>query len=75
MLLAHAPEIAASTGSACHADDESPSAVVTAMGPSNVEALGSVGLSMGGATTAADVALAIDVLWRAYVEVSVNENV
>jgi len=32
ILLAHAPEIAASTGSACHAEDESASAVIKAMG-------------------------------------------
>ncbi|MBL8742990.1 MAG: cysteine desulfurase, partial [Myxococcales bacterium] len=44
-LLALAPEIAASTGSACHEGHESASAVIVAMGVPASEALGSVRLT------------------------------
>ena len=66
VLLANSPEIAASTGSACHADDESSSAVIKAMGLTESEAIGSVRLTLGRATTAQDIAIAIDALSRAY---------
>ena len=46
-LLARAPSIAASTGSACHAGHTSASAVIRAMGVPEDEALGSVRLSLG----------------------------
>jgi cysteine desulfurase len=45
----------ASTGSACHADVESASSVLLAMGIDPVEALGTVRLSVGRGTTEADV--------------------
>ncbi len=70
VLLVHAAEIAASTGSACHADDESPSAVIVAMGLTHAEALGSVRLSLGRGTTAQDITIAVNALGRAYTEVS-----
>jgi len=54
-ILEHAPEIAASTGSACHAEDESASAVIRAMGLSEAQALGSVRLTLGRGTTAQDI--------------------
>jgi cysteine desulfurase len=50
-LLAKVPEIAASTGSACHANSTKPSAVLLAMGLSNEQALGALRLSLGRWTT------------------------
>jgi len=65
-VLAHTPEIAASTGSACHAEDESASAVIKAMGLTEAEALGSVRLSLGRGTGAEDVGVAVESLERAF---------
>jgi cysteine desulfurase len=65
-LLAQAPEIAASTGSACHAEDESASAVIKAMGLSEEEALGSVRLTLGRGTSFDDITIAAESLRRAY---------
>jgi cysteine desulfurase len=65
-LLAAAPEIAASTGAACHAGSEAPSAAIAAMGVPPEEALGSVRLSLGRGTTEADVDLAAAALLRAF---------
>jgi len=50
-LLAIAPNIAASTGSACHDGHESASTVITAMGVRPEEALGTVRLTLGRLTT------------------------
>lgn len=66
-VLAGASEIAASTGSACHEGGESASSVLLAMGIEPQAALGSVRLSLGHATTAAEVDLAARALvasWR-----------
>jgi len=72
-ILAHAPEIAASTGSACHAEDESASAVIRAMGLSEKEALGSVRLALGRGTSADDISTAVKSLRQAYrVVVAIN---
>lgn len=65
-LLAAAPEIAASTGSACHDGQESASAVILAMGIPAAEAVGSVRLTLGRGTTDDDIARAADVLARAW---------
>lgn len=46
-LLARMPEIAASTGSACHAGSTKPSAVLLAMGLTSELALGALRLSLG----------------------------
>ena len=54
-VLRRAPEVAASTGSACHDGQTEPSAVLLAMGPSRRRALGAVRLSLGRWTTEADV--------------------
>ena len=50
-VLAAAPDIAASTGSACHEGGETASAVLLAMGIDATVALGAVRLSIGRATT------------------------
>ncbi|HUT79541.1 MAG TPA: cysteine desulfurase family protein [Polyangia bacterium] len=65
-VLAGAPGIAASTGSACHEGGESASAVLLAMGLSADEALGSVRLSLGRGTTAEDVHRAAEMLVRSW---------
>ncbi|MFN7970912.1 MAG: aminotransferase class V-fold PLP-dependent enzyme [Acidobacteriota bacterium] len=67
-VLAAAPELAASTGSACHAGGESPSAVLTAMGLDARTALGAVRLSLGRTTTRAHVERASQALGRAWRE-------
>ena len=67
-MLDGAPEIAASTGSACHEGHESASAVILAMGVAPEDALGSVRLTLGRSTTEDDVARAAEALvrsWRA----------
>lgn len=46
-LLASTPELAASTGSACHADRREPSSVLMAMGVPEEVALGAMRLSLG----------------------------
>ncbi|TDC71803.1 cysteine desulfurase [Actinomadura sp. GC306] len=57
-LLAAAPLIAASTGSACHSGTHMPSPVLTAMGLDADRALGAVRLSLGRWSTEADVTTA-----------------
>lgn len=65
-LLAATPEIAASTGSACHAGHEQASAVLLAQGIAPERALGAVRLSLGVTTTEEDVAHAAEALVRGY---------
>lgn len=70
-VLDGAPEIAASTGSACHEGHDSASAVILAMGVTPEQALGSVRLTLGRGTTENDVARAAETLvrsWRDLVE-------
>lgn len=69
-VLAGAPEIAASTGSACHEGNESASPVILAMGVAPAEALGSVRLTLGRGTTEGDVARAAEALIRAWRTIS-----
>jgi cysteine desulfurase len=64
-VLARAPEVAASTGSACHTDDEDAVGALGAMGLSSAEAAGAVRLSLGRRTTAADIERAAAALVRA----------
>lgn len=66
-LLAAAREVAASTGSACHAGRPEPSAVLKAMGMSDEVATGAVRLSLGRWTTSEEVDLAADHLVEAFV--------
>ncbi len=54
-LLAAAPAVAASTGSACHSDHDSPSGVLGAMGIAAREAMGAIRLSLGRSTTTDDI--------------------
>ncbi|HJZ30880.1 MAG TPA: cysteine desulfurase family protein [Hyphomicrobiaceae bacterium] len=54
-LLADCPSLMASTGSACHAGSEEPSAILTALGMPRATALGAVRLSLGRSTTEAEV--------------------
>ena len=61
-LLAAAPGIAASTGSACHAGRTQPSGVLLAMGLAEKEALTAVRLSLGRFTGERDVQQAADLL-------------
>lgn len=66
-LLQGAPEVAASTGSACHEGHDQASAVILAMGVPAAEALGSVRLTLGRSTTPDDVRRAAGALvgsWR-----------
>lgn len=65
-VLLATPEIAASTGSACHAGHESASGVLLAMGLTPEEALGTVRLSVGSTTTDDDVDVAAEALVRGW---------
>jgi cysteine desulfurase len=70
-VLDGAPEVAASTGSACHEGHESASAVILAMGVSPDEALGSVRLTLGRSTTEDEVmhaAVALVSAWKRLTE-------
>jgi cysteine desulfurase len=69
-LLAATPEIAASTGSACHDGDESASAVLLAMGIPAEAALGSIRLTLGRATSESAVDRAATALVRAWGELA-----
>jgi cysteine desulfurase len=71
-LLAATPEIAASTGSACHDGDESASAVLLAMGIPAEAALGSIRLTLGRATSEAAVDRAAVALARAWRELALE---
>ncbi|WP_258343382.1 cysteine desulfurase family protein [Saccharopolyspora gregorii] len=63
-VLAGAPEVAASTGSACHAGTRTPSAALLATGLDADLALGALRLSLGRSTTRAQVDRAADALAR-----------
>ncbi|MFN8094649.1 MAG: cysteine desulfurase family protein [Vicinamibacteria bacterium] len=65
-VLDGAPDVAASTGSACHSGHEEASPVVLAMGVDAVSALGSVRLTLGRGTTRDDVARAAEALAAAW---------
>jgi cysteine desulfurase len=65
-LLEACPSVLASTGSACHAGSEEPSAILTALGLPQEKARGAVRLSLGRATTADDVVAAAASLGAAW---------
>ncbi len=67
VVLGGAPQVLASTGSACHAGHATASSVLLAMGIEPVQALGSVRISVGRSTTLDDVRAAASALiasWR-----------
>jgi cysteine desulfurase len=66
VVLEAAPEVAASTGSACHEGNERASAVILAMGVAPEDALGSVRLTLGRSTTEGEVVRAAEALVRAW---------
>jgi len=66
-VLGCAPQLAASTGSACHSGLDTPSPVLTAMGLSRRRALGAVRLSLGRWTTEAEIERAATYLVEATV--------
>jgi cysteine desulfurase len=70
VLLAATPEVAASTGSACHAGHETASSVILAMGVPASEAVGSVRLTLGRTTTEAEVERAAASLAQAWESLS-----
>ncbi len=65
-VLARVPQIAASTGSACHAGEHIPNATLLAMGVAPDVALGAVRLSLGRGTTRADVEAAAELFADAH---------
>jgi len=65
-LLAAAPEVAASTGSACHAGHEEPPSTIVLMGVPPSEALGTVRLTLGRRTGVEDVERAAALLGDAW---------
>jgi cysteine desulfurase len=69
-VLEKCRRVMASTGSACHADSEEPSATLTALGIARDQALGAVRLSLGRGTTKEDVANAAADLAAAWRSVS-----
>lgn len=64
-LLAAAPEIAASTGSACHSGAHTPSPVLTAMGLPATRALAALRISLGRWTTDTDIGTTATTLVKA----------
>jgi cysteine desulfurase len=73
-VLGAAPEVAASTGSACHEGAEDPSGVLLAMGLDASTALGAVRLSLGRGTTRKQVSEAARALVRAWKEVALTAS-
>jgi cysteine desulfurase len=65
-VLTAAPEIASSTGSACHDGAEAASPVLLAMGVAPTEALGAIRLSIGRSTTGQQITHAVRALERAF---------
>jgi cysteine desulfurase len=65
-LLAATPEIAASTGSACHAGGHTVSDVLAAMSMPQEQALSAIRLSLGRFTTTAEIEEAANALINAW---------
>jgi cysteine desulfurase len=65
-VLTRVPELAASTGSACHAGEHTPNATLLAMGVSPEVALGALRLSLGRGTTRAEIQAAAELLAGAH---------
>ena len=75
VVLGATPEVAASTGSACHEGAENPSGVLLAMGLEASTALGAVRLSLGRGTSKKHVADGARALVRAWKEVSTRVEI
>ena len=73
-LLASCPAVMASTGSACHAGSEEPSAILGALGIDRKVALGAVRLSIGRMTTRDEIEIAASALGAAWARVAENET-
>jgi cysteine desulfurase len=69
-VLAAAPAVAASTGSACHAGNHAVSGALAAMGLAPEAAAGAVRLSLGRFTTAAEIDTAADALIGAWISLT-----
>ena len=69
-LIAAAPELCVSTGSACTSAELAPSHVLTAMGLTRAQAAGTLRMGIGRFTSAADIEAAADLLASAYARVS-----
>jgi cysteine desulfurase len=69
-VLEKCPRVMASTGSACHADSEEPSAILTALGIAYDKALGAVRLSLGRGTRREDIPAAARALLEAWQRVA-----
>ncbi len=65
-LVARVPQLAVSTGSACHAGEHTPNATLLAMGVAPDVALGALRLSLGRDSTRADVEAAAELLAGAH---------
>jgi cysteine desulfurase len=65
-VLEKCPRVMASTGSACHADSEEPSAILAALGIARDNALGAVRLSLGRGTKQEDIPAAARALGEAW---------
>jgi len=73
-LLAATPGVAASTGSACHSGQHSPSPVLTAMGLDEARALAAIRLSVGRWTTETDIDTAADQLAATAIRLAGREH-
>jgi cysteine desulfurase len=65
-VLARLPDVAASTGSACHSDEIALSPVLKAMGIAAKVGMGAVRFSLGRGTTQAEIESVVDRLTRAF---------
>jgi len=74
-VLGATPEVAASTGSACHEGAENPSPVLLAMGLGASMALGAVRLSLGRGTSNTHISDAARALVRGWKEVSTQAGI
>ncbi len=72
-VLRGAPDVAASTGAACHGERETPSESILALGVSRDEALGSARLTLGRATTKAEIELAAKALAQSWLALTRKE--
>lgn len=73
-LLAALPNMAASTGSACHSGETEPSSVLMAMGLSRDLALGAVRFSLGRWTTEAEIDQAVVLLAEQVSQISADTS-